>query len=689
MSTRPQPPIAARKPVQHRAHGETREDPYHWLKTQGREDPEVLAYLEAENAHLDASLAPLEALRQDLYAELLSHLQETDQDPPVPWGEWAYYQRTEAGQQYPLHCRRPLAGGPEQVLLDPNALKAEEGLEQLWVGLTRPSPDHTRLAYLLDTKGAERFEIRVRDLAGGGETRTGVTEVSGGSLEWSADGSRLYYIRTDAAWRPHQLYRHTLGADPATDERLVQEDDETFRLHLTTSDSGAELLLTSDSTLTSEVQHLAAGDVSGSFAPIWPRERGVEYEAEDGGDHWLITTNRNGAREFVLLALPKAGGEPRTVLAHDPARKLDGVKVFERFLIVMGREEGLAQLWVLPRDGNHYGEPRRVPAPEAVYTWRLGPNHQFAAGVARVVYSSSVTPTQHLDLDLETLQTMLVKATPVPGYDPGLYAAERLWVTARDVALVPVTLVFRRDAARPAPTYLYGYGSYGISLDPAFNASRLPLLDRGWVCATAHVRGGGELGRAWYEGGKLEQKAHTFHDFVDCAEALLSEGVAQPGAIVAEGRSAGGLLMGAVLNERPDLFAAAIAGVPFVDVLSTMEDASIPLTTLEYDEWGNPADAGLYAAMRAYSPYDNIGGGRYPHLWVSTGLNDPRVAYWEPAKWVARLRAEADVRRTLVLKTLLGVGHFSASGRYDALCDRAAELAFLIGAVEGRLDAEA
>ncbi len=688
MTTRPQPPTAARKPLQHHAHGETREDAYHWIKTQGRADPEVLAYLQAENTHLDAKLAPLASLRDELYAELLSHVQETDQDPPVPWGAWAYYQRTEEGQQYPLHCRRPLAGGAEQVLIDPNALKDREGLENLWVGRTRPSPDHTQLAYLLDTQGAERFEIRVRDLQSGEERRTGVTDVSGQSLEWSADGSHLYYIRNDDAWRPHQLYRHALGGDPAHDARLVQEDDETFTLHLSSSDSGAELLLTAHSTTTTEVQHLAANDPAGDFAVIWPRERGVEYEAEDGGDHWLITTNRGGAREFALLAIPKAGGEAREVLPHDPSRKLDGVQVFERHLVVMGREEGLAQLWVLPREGGQYGDARRVPAPEGVFTYRLGANHQFAADAARVLYTSPVTPTQHLDLNLRTLETTLVKQTPVPHYDASQYRSERLWVTARDGARVPVTLVFRADAARPAPTYLYGYGSYGVSIDPAFSAARLPLLDRGWVCATAHVRGGGELGRAWYEGGKLEHKENTFRDFIDSAEALVQEGVAAPGRIAIEGRSAGGLLMGAVLNARPELFAAAIAGVPFVDVISTMQDASIPLTTLEYDEWGNPADPALYVAMRAYSPYDNVRPGvAYPHLWVSTGLNDPRVAYWEPAKWVARLRAEADVRRTLVLKTLMGAGHFSASGRYDALRERAAELAFMVGAMDGHLDA--
>lgn len=680
------PPQAARKPVTHQAHGETRPDDYHWLKTQGREDPEVLAYLKAENAYLEATLAPLKGLAEGLYQELLSHVQETDQDPPVPWGDWLYYRRTVEGQQEALYCRKPKDGGPEQVILDPNALKAQLGLENLWVGEVRPSPDHARLAYLLDRAGGERFELRVKDLGSGEDRASGVRDVSGGSLEWSADGSRLYYIRNDDAWRAYQLCRHRLGSDPDTDELLVQEDDQTFSLSLSLSDSGRELLLTSHSTTTTEVSHLAASNAAGRFEIIWPRERGVEYGVEDGGDHWLITTNRGGAREFELLAVPKDGSAPRPVIAHTPTRKLDFVRVFARFLLVAGREDGLAQLWVLTRKGNTYGEPRRLPAPEPVFTYRVGENHEFEASTARILYSSPVTPLTHLDLDLATLETRLVKRTPVPGYDASLYACERLWVTAQDGARVPVSLVFRKDAARPAPTYLYGYGSYGISLDPAFHAARLPLLDRGWVCATAHVRGGGELGRAWYEGGKLAEKRRSFSDFIACAEGLIAQGVAAPGRIAIEGRSAGGLLMGGVLNARPDLFAAAIAGVPFVDVLSTMQDASIPLTTLEYDEWGDPADPQLYAAMRAYSPYDNVRRGAvYPHLYVSTGLNDPRVAYWEPAKWVARLRAEADIQRSLVLRTLLGAGHFSSSGRYDALRERAGELAFLIGALEGRL----
>ncbi|MBB6098737.1 oligopeptidase B [Deinobacterium chartae] len=679
--TRPTPPRAKQVPHTHHAHGDRRDDPYAWLRQ--RENPDVLAYLEAENAYLAAVMEPLRPLQEALYQDMLSHLQETDEQPPVRWGPYVYYTRTVAGEQYPLYCRRPRAGGPEQVLLDPNALKQQEALENLWVGAVQPSPDHRRYAYLLDIRGGERFELRVKDLESGEERRTGVTDVSGRSLAWSADGRCLYYIRNDETWRPHEVYRHRLGHAAESDALLYREEDPTFTLGLSVSDSGDELLLTSHSTVTTEVRHLPSADTEGGFRVILPRERGVEYAVEDGGDHWLMLSNAGGAREFKLLALPKAGGAAREVLPHDPGRKLDDLRVFRDHLLVAGRQDGLTRLWVLPR---RTLEPRRLELPETVFTVRIGENHDFDVRVARVTYTSPLTPLTHFDLDLDTLELLEVKRTPVPNYDATAYRSERRWVTAADGTRVPVSLVYRQDVQFPAPTLLYGYGSYGASMDPAFDARRLTLLDRGWVYAVAHVRGGGELGRAWYEGGKLQAKPNSFSDFVDVAQALVEAGLTTPDRLTASGRSAGGLLMGAVLNLRPDLFRAVLAGVPFVDVVSTMLDASIPLTTLEYDEWGNPEDPAFYAVMKAYSPYDNVAARAYPHLWISTGLNDPRVAYWEPAKWAARLRERKTDRNVLLLKTLTGAGHFSSSGRYDALRETAEEYAFLIAAVEGRLE---
>ncbi|PYE48969.1 S9 family peptidase [Deinococcus yavapaiensis] len=680
--TNPQPPVAASRPVVHERHGDRRTDEYSWLRE--RDHPDVMAHLHAENAFLAKVMEPLRGLQGELYQEMLSHVQETDDSPPVPWGDFEYYTRTVEGLDYPIHCRRHREGGAEEVLLDGNELKRREGLENVWIGRTLPSRDHALLAYQLDTAGAERYELRVRDLMTGAETRTGVQDVSDAGLAWSADGSYLYYIRNDEAWRPFEVYRHRLGEDPASDERLYREDDETYTLRLNTSDSGDELLLTSDSTMTTEVRRLRATDTSGAFEVIAPRRRGVEYSVEDGGHEWLILTNEDGAREFKLIGLAKEGGEVREILPHDEARFLEGVTVFENFLLVSGRSGGTTRLWVLRRDED---TAREVTFPEEVYTVRVGENHEFAATTARLVYTSLVTPSTHLDLNLETLELREVKRTPVPNYDPELYTSSRMWITARDGARVPVSLVHRKDIARPAKTLLYGYGSYGLSINPSFMATRLPLLDRGFVFAIAHIRGGGEMGRAWYEGGKLHAKSNTFTDFVDVAEHLVGQGVTTPSHLAVMGRSAGGLLMGAVTNMRPDLFKVVLAGVPFVDVVTTMLDASIPLTTLEWDEWGNPADPTFYEVMKAYSPYDNVEAKAYPHLWISTGLNDPRVAYWEPAKWAARLRERKTDGNVLVLKTLMGGGHFSSSGRYDALKETAEEYAFMIAALEGRFDA--
>ncbi|CAM3794552.1 S9 family peptidase [Deinococcus saxicola] len=683
-----QPPSADREAVTHRIHGEERPDDYHWLRTRGKADAGVLEYLNAENAHLDTVMSPLQDTQATIYRELLSHVQEDDEQPPVQDGDWHYFTRTLEGKAHPVFLRRPVAGGEEQTLLDLNALKTGEGLDNVWVYLTRPSPDGRYWAYLMDRTGQEVWELRVLDTQTGELAEAALTGISGWTLAWHADSSALLYATEDDTQRPDKVWRHTLGQPQSADELLLPEVDPTFRVGASLSENGETLLLVSEANMAQEWLALDARDAGAMPQMLLPRVRGTEVMLADGGDHWLALTNAGGAEEFKLVRLPKSGEmdlqKAAEVLAYTPERYLTGMHLFKNHLLLSGREGGYTRLWVLPRTADGYGAARRVEFPENSSTVRIGGNRVYDTDTARILYGSLTRPGEHLDLDLNTLETVLVKATPVPNYDASQYVSEMVWATAPDGEQVPVSVVRRRDTVLSAPTLLYGYGSYGIPMDPTFSMTRLPLLDRGWVWAIAHIRGGSERGRRWYDAGRLSHKMNTFTDFVAAGEHLRAVGVA--GDLVAMGRSAGGLLMGAVVNLRPDLWKAAFVGVPFVDVLSTMLDASIPLTTGEYDEWGNPNDAGAYAAMRAYSPYDNLKAGVYPHLFVSTGLNDPRVAYWEPAKYVARLRTlEQPGSGVLVLKTNMGAGHGGSSGRYDALNEAAAEYAFALAAVQGNL----
>lgn len=691
-----QPPVATREQVIHDIHGEQRPDDYHWLKTRGKADAGVLGYLNDENAHLDAVMSPLRETQATIYHELLSHVQEDDEQPPIQDGDWLYFTRTLEGQAHPVFLRRPVAGGDEQTLLDVNALKEREGLDNVWVYVTRASPDGRYWAYLMDKTGQEVWELRVLDTQTGELAEAPLTGLSGWTLAWHAEGRALLYATEDATQRPDRVWRHVLGQPQSADEALFQEADPTFRVSASLSENGETLLIVSAANMAQEWLALDARDATARPTLILPRERGTEVTLTDGGDHWLALTNAGDAEEFKLVRLPKQGAislqNAAEVLPYTPERYLTGMHLFKEDLLLSGREDGFTRLWMLPRtaspDGQGgYGAARRVDFPEDSYTVRIGDNRVFDTGTARILYTSLTRPTEHLDLDLNTLDTALVKATPVPNYDPAQYVSEMVWATAPDGERVPVSVVRRRDTALPAPTLLYGYGSYGIPVDPAFSMSRLPLLDRGWVWAIAHIRGGSERGRRWYDAGRLAQKMNTFTDFVAAGEHLREAGLATE--LVAMGRSAGGLLMGAAVNLRPELWKAAFVGVPFVDVLSTMLDASIPLTTGEYDEWGNPNEPQAYAVMRAYSPYDNLKAGVYPHLFVSTGLNDPRVAYWEPAKYVARLRTLREPGSgVLVLKTNMGAGHGGSSGRYDALNEAAEEYAFALAAVSGELQGE-
>jgi oligopeptidase B len=672
----PVPPKATVRPTVHRNHADIRVDEYAWLRN--REDPEVLDYLEQENRYTDAVMGPTGELQQRLYDEMRARIKETDLSVPEPLDDWLYYSRTESGAQYPIHCRRRKAeGSPEQVLLDLNPLA--EGKSYLRLGAFDVSPDHRWLAWSDDTSGAESFTLRIKDLNTGEELAETIGNVSA-SVAWANDNETLFYVVLDSARRPCSLYRHRRGADPATDELVYFEEDEAFFLDVERTRSRAYLLLQLSSHSTTEVRFASADRPADPFQVIVPRQSGIEYGVSHHGDRFFITTNDEAAN-FRVVSAPvsdpsKASWTP--VLTHRPAVKVDGTDAFRDHLVVYEREAGLKQVRVITLDG---GEDYLIPFPEPVYSIRPHENPEFDTTVLRFTYTSMVTPSSVVEYDMTGQSWTVRKRTEVlGGYDQSLYRSERFFATAADGARVPVSLVYRlpleRDGRRPL--WLTGYGAYGISYDPGFSSNSLTLLDRGFVVAIAHVRGGEEMGRDWYENGKLLHKRNTFGDFIAVAEHLVAEGYTSPDRLVINGGSAGGLLVGAVTNQRPDLFAAVVAEVPFVDVVNTMLDATLPLTVIEYDEWGNPNEPEAYACIRAYSPYDNVDAKAYPHILVTAGLHDPRVAYWEPAKWVARLRARKTDGKRLLLRTNMAAGHGGASGRWDYLREVAFKYAFVL-----------
>ena len=675
------PPVPARRPVVHRLHGDERTDEYAWLRD--RDDPAVLAHLEAENAWTEALLAPGRQLREQIYAELVGRIQETDTGAPVPHGPWRYYTRTVEARQYAVHCRRGGAeGAVEQVLLDENALAA--GHDYFQLGDAEVSPDHRLLAYSVDTSGGEIHSLRIRDLESGADLAD-VVEHTYYSLAWSADGSTIFYTRPDPAMRPWQVWRHRLGEPPGDDVLVHQEDDERFFAGVGRTRSGAFIVLGLASQVTSEVRLLRSDDSRGEFAVVEPRRQGIEYSVDHHGDHLYIVTN-DDALNFRLMRAPVAtpGRSAWTeVIPHRGDVKLDGVDLFAGHAVLYERAGGLRRIRVMRLAD---GSIEDVAQPESVYTASPGPNRDWDTPTLRFTYSSLTTPTSAIDHGVGTGERTVVKQQPVlGGYDPRRYVTGRLWATAADGTRVPISYVHRDDVALDggAPCLLYGYGAYEISIDPTFSSHRVSLLDRGIVFAIAHVRGGGEMGRRWYEDGKLLRKRNTFTDFVACADHLVAAGVTGHDRLAIRGGSAGGLLMGAVVNLRPDLAAAVAAHVPFVDCLTTMLDPSLPLTVIEYEEWGNPRDAEVYAYMRGYSPYDNVAAADHPAILVTAGLNDPRVGYWEPAKWVARLRERTTGSRPILLRTELGAGHGGPSGRYDAWREEALVLAFLIDRLPG------
>lgn len=672
---RARPPVAKTAPTTIETHGDVRVDEYAWLRDLS--DPDTLAYLEAENAYTEAMLAHTGDLQETLYKEMVGRIKETDESARDRWDDYWYSHRTVEGLQYAIHCRRLGPDGPEQVILDENELAAGHGYFR--VGVFSPSPDHSILAYSFDVSGSEQYRMVFKDLATG-ELLPDVIENTSYSSAWAGDNRSFFYTVLDEAKRPFKVMRHVLGADPADDVCVHHETDDAFFAHVARTRSRRFILIHVASNTTSEALVIDANDPGSTFRLVEPRRTGVEYYVDHQGDRFVLRTNDDAVDFKVVDAPIDSPGRAswRDVIPHREGVKIEEIDPFADHLVTLERADGLNRIRV---DRVSTGESHLVEMPEPAYTLSPAMNAMYDTTIFRFSYASLVTPPSVFDYDMVSRARTLVKQQEVLGdFDPADYVTERIHATAPDGVRVPISLVARRDRARDGggPGLLYGYGSYGYSIDASFSSARLSLLDRGYVYAISHVRGGGDLGEGWKLDGKLLRKKNSFTDFIACAEHLIAEGYVARDRLAIQGGSAGGLLMGAVTNMRPDLFTAVIAQVPFVDVVNTMLDASIPLTVIEYDEWGNPNDPTYYDYIRSYSPYDNVEAKAYPNLLVMAGLNDPRVHYWEPAKWVARLRARKTDENMLVLKTQMGAGHAGPSGRYDYLREVALQYAFIL-----------
>ena len=691
--TAPMPPSPPKRRRELTAHGDTRTDDYFWLNE--RDNPEVLAHLEAENEFLEATLRPLDALRDTIFEEIKARVQETDVSAPAAKGPWEYFTRTIEGLQYPVHCRRPVGDptlpdpnvapgtGPEVIVLDEN--REAEGHEYFELGGYAMSHNHELLAWASDTTGGERLTIRFRDVATGTDLPDEIPDAYYG-LAWAADHRHLFYVRPDEAMRPFQVWRHELGTPTPDDVLVFQEDDERFFVSVGGTRTQRYVFVTADSKTTSEVRFLPADEPTADLRLVAAREPGLEYHLDhhtspETGDRFFILTNADGAANFKLCVTDVATPERAhwvDVVPANPDVRLDDIDAFASHLLLAERADGLARLRVLDLAS---GSSRVVDMPDEVYTAWPGANLEFDVTAVRFGYTSMVEPSSDYLLDLTTFERRLVRRQPVRGgYDPDEYRTRRLWATAPDGTQVPISVAYHRDTPidGTAPCLLYGYGSYEHSIDPGFSIVRLSLLDRGFVFAIAHIRGGGEMGRHWYDDGKLLNKRNTFTDFIACARHLCAESYTTPARLVARGGSAGGLLMGAVANMAPEQFVAIVAEVPFVDCVTTILDPSLPLTITEWEEWGNPVESWeVYEYMCSYSPYDNVEAQAYPAIYATGGLNDPRVQYWEPAKWVAKLRDTRTDDGLTILEMEMGAGHGGPSGRYDAWKDEARVLAFV------------
>ncbi len=670
----PKPPIAKRVPKKTTIHGDTLVDDYFWLRE--KSNPEVIAYLEAENAYTDAVMKPTEAFQEALYKEMLARIKQTDLSVPYRDGNYYYYSRTEEGKQYPILCRKKGSlSAPEEIMLDLNELA--KGHKYLGLGTATVSNDGSLLAYSTDTTGYRQYKLQVKDLRTGELLPDQVERVT--SVAWASDNKTLFYVTEDAVTkRPNKFFRHRLGQKEG--ELLYEEKDEQYDLSAARSRSRSYVFVFSSSKTTSEVRYVSTDRPQEAPKVLLPRREGHEYYVDHHSDLFYIRTNDKG-KNFRLVTAPIKDPQEKNwqeVLPHRQDVMLEDIECFANFYIAIEREKGLPRMRVTEISS---GQAHYIEFPEPVYSAFQSNNPEFNTDTFRFSYQSFVTPSSVYDYHMKTRQRELLKQQEVlGGYDPKLYQSERIYATATDGTKIPISLVYKKELKRDGtrPLWLYGYGSYGFPQSVTFSSNRLSLLDRGVIYAIAHIRGGGEMGREWYEQGKLMRKKNTFTDFIACAEHLIKEKYTSKDRLVITGGSAGGLLMGAVTNLRPDLFKAVIAYVPFVDVINTMLDASLPLTTQEYLEWGNPNEKAAYDYIKSYSPYDNIAAKAYPAMLVRISLNDSQVPYWEGAKYVAKLRATKTDSNLLLLKTNMGAGHGGASGRYDALRDTAFDYAFIL-----------
>jgi len=672
------PPVAARKPHSFTHHGITVSDDYAWLRDPGYPqvtDPDVLAHLEAENAWFEQRMAPHKGLIDRLFKEMRGRIKEADKSVPQKDGDWLYWIEFEEGAEYKKWWRKPVAGGPDELILDEVALA--EGKEYFRLGAIAVSNDGKLLAWSVDDNGSERFTARIKVIATGEMLPD---EIPGtlSSLVWVAGDKGLVYSLANEQWRTDNARLHWLGTDTSSDVELYHEDDEGFRVGSSLSANEQWLIVSTSDHETSEVRLIPAADPLAAPLLVKARQKGVEYDVDEREGTLYIHAN-DTHENFRLAAAPlSAPGEWTTLIEGSDAFYLTGFELYRDFYVIEGRLAGLDQIELRHYDDPAYREP--IVFPEASYEAGLGDNPEWAVDKLRLSYESMVSPATTYDYHLAGKRLGVLKVQEIPsGYDASLYVTERLEIAARDGTAIPVSVVSRKDRKPGGPLHLYGYGAYGIAIPPGFSTTRLSLVDRGFAYAIAHIRGGDDLGRAWYKAGKLERRTNTFNDFVDVAHGLVARGLTAPGRISISGGSAGGELMGAAINAEPGLFGAVVAHVPFVDVLSTMLDETLPLTPGEWPEWGNPIeDRAAFELIRSYSPYDQVTAQAYPPLLVTAGLNDPRVTYWEPAKWVARLRELKTDANELLLKTNMGAGHGGKSGRFESLKETAEEFAFIL-----------
>lgn len=674
LSTPPTPPMAKKSPKETKIHGTTLVDNYFWLRE--KQNPEVMAYLEAENAYTEAVMKPTEGLQAKLYKEMIGHIKETDQTVPYHQGDYFYYSRTEQGKQYPIFCRRHGSlDAKEEVTLDLNEMA--KGLKFMALGAYSVSDDGNYLAYSTDQTGYRQYTLHVKDLRTGQLLPENIERV--GSVMWSTDNKTVFYSTEDAVTkRSDKFFRHTIGSDKT--DLVYEEKDELFDIYGDRTRDKAMIFIVSGSKTSTEYRYIPADQPLAAPKVILPREANHEYSVEHRGDLFYIRTNKN-AKNFRLVTAPASDPQEKNwkeLIPHHPEIKIEDIDLFANHLVVSEFENGLQQLRVVDFKT---GKQHRIEFPEPVYTASVNVNPEFNTRTLRFGYQSLVTPASIFDYNMDTGKQTLLKQTEVPGgFDKANYKSERIFATASDGTRIPISIVYRKGTEMNGrnPLLLYGYGSYGISITPAFSSSRLSLLDRGVIYAIAHIRGGGELGEPWREAGRMMNKRNTFTDFIASAEYLIKQKYTSSDRLIIQGGSAGGMLMGAVVNMRPDLFKAAIAQVPFVDIINTMLDASLPLTTSEYIEWGNPNEKPAFDYMISYSPYDNIKAQNYPAMLIKVSLNDSQVPYWEGAKFAAKLRATKTDNNVLLLKTNMGAGHGGSSGRYDALKETAFDYAFML-----------